>query len=82
MMQAWSNGVYKSVEHRVVANKAKERFSTAFFLCPSYDTEIRSCFEPSGYRTFTFREFRQQVQEDVKKFGYKVGLPRFLLSTH
>ncbi|XP_060194388.1 gibberellin 2-beta-dioxygenase 8 isoform X1 [Lycium barbarum] len=82
LFQAWSNGVYKSVEHRVVTNKAKERFSTAFFLCPSYDTEIRSCFEPSVYRRFTFREFRQQVQEDVKKFGYKVGLPRFLVSTH
>ncbi|KAL3377484.1 hypothetical protein AABB24_003739 [Solanum stoloniferum] len=82
LFQAWSNGVYKSVEHRVVTNKAKERFSTAFFLCPSYDTEIRSCFEPSVYKRFTFREFRQQVQEDVKKYGYKVGLPRFLVSTH
>ncbi|XP_075106452.1 gibberellin 2-beta-dioxygenase 8-like [Nicotiana tabacum] len=82
LFQAWSNGVYKSVEHRVVTNKAKERFSTAFFLCPSYDTEIRSCFEPPVYRRFTFREFRQQVQEDVKNFGYKVGLPRFLVSSH
>ncbi|XP_055808103.1 gibberellin 2-beta-dioxygenase 8-like isoform X2 [Solanum dulcamara] len=82
LFQAWSNGVYRSVEHRVVTNKFKERFSTAFFLCPSYDTEILSCVEPRVYRKFTFREFRQQVQEDVKNFGYKVGLPRFLVSTH
>ncbi|XP_059302781.1 gibberellin 2-beta-dioxygenase 8-like [Lycium ferocissimum] len=82
LFQAWSNGVYRSVEHRVVTNKVKERFSTALFLCPSYDTEIFSSVEPSVYRKFTFKEFRQQVQEDVKKFGYKVGLPRFLVSSH
>ncbi|XP_009611553.1 gibberellin 2-beta-dioxygenase 8 [Nicotiana tomentosiformis] len=82
LFQAWSNGIYRSVEHRVVTNKVKERFSTAFFLCPSYDAEIQSFVEPSVYRKFSFREFRKQVQEDVKKFGYKVGLPRFLVSSH
>ncbi|GKB67240.1 gibberellin 2-beta-dioxygenase 8 [Tanacetum coccineum] len=46
---AWSNGTYKSVEHRVVANKHFERFSTAYFLmCPSYDTIIESCDEDSN----------------------------------
>ncbi|CAL5408424.1 unnamed protein product [Camellia sinensis] len=79
LFQAWSNGVYKSVQHRVVANKLEERFSTAYFFCPSYDTEIQSCVEPSVYRRFSFREFRQEVQEDVKKFGYKIGLPSFLV---
>ncbi|XP_015055373.1 gibberellin 2-beta-dioxygenase 8-like [Solanum pennellii] len=82
LFQAWSNGVYRSVEHRVVTNKFRERFSTAFFLCPSYDTEILSCVEPCLYKKFTFREFRQQVQEDVNSFGYKIGLPRFLVSTN
>ncbi|CAA2973732.1 gibberellin 2-beta-dioxygenase 8-like [Olea europaea subsp. europaea] len=75
----WSNNVYKSVHHRVAANKLQERFSTAYFLCPSYDTVIQSCVEPSAYRKFSFREYRQQVQNDVKCFGYKVGLARFLL---
>ena len=79
MVQAWSNGVYKSVEHRVVTNMLKERYSIAFFLCPSYDTTIKSCVDPSVYRKFSFREYRDQVQEDVKKFGYKVGLTRFLV---
>ncbi|GAB4826671.1 hypothetical protein Ancab_033567 [Ancistrocladus abbreviatus] len=79
LFQAWSNGVYKSVEHRVVANEKRERFSTAYFLCPSYDAVIQSCKEPSAYRKFSFREYRQQVQDDVKKFGHKVGLSRFLL---
>ncbi|XP_074330224.1 gibberellin 2-beta-dioxygenase 8-like [Apium graveolens] len=79
LFQAWSNNVYKSVEHRVVTNKQVERFSTAYFLCPSYETKIQSCMEPSVYKQFSFWEFRQQVQHDVKKLGYKIGLPRFII---
>ncbi|KAJ7946239.1 gibberellin 2-beta-dioxygenase 8 [Quillaja saponaria] len=79
LFQAWSNGVYKSVEHRVVTNPKVERFSTAYFLCPSYDTMIQSCRELSIYKKFTFREYRQQVREDVQNLGSKIGLLRFLL---
>ena len=76
--QAWSNGMYKSVEHRVMTNPTVERFSTAYFLCPSYDAVIECSGDCPAYRNFSFGEFRQQVQEDVKKLGYKVGLPRFI----
>ncbi|PON85340.1 Oxoglutarate/iron-dependent dioxygenase [Trema orientale] len=79
LFQAWSNDVYKSVEHRVVTNAEVERFSTAYFLCPSYDTVIDSGCEPSVYRKFSFRNYRRQVQEDVTKLGFKVGLPRFIV---
>ncbi|KAL9236901.1 hypothetical protein vseg_011515 [Gypsophila vaccaria] len=79
LLQAWSNGVYKSVEHRVVANKKVERLSIAYFLCPSYDAIIQSCKEPPLYKKFSFREYRQQVQLDVSTLGYKIGLPRFLI---
>ncbi|XP_008809847.3 gibberellin 2-beta-dioxygenase 8-like [Phoenix dactylifera] len=78
LFQAWSNGVYKSVEHRVMSNPQQERFSVAYFLCPSYDTVIRSLAEPAIYRKFSFGEYRQQVQEDVRGTGHKVGLARFL----
>ncbi|CAA7054627.1 unnamed protein product [Microthlaspi erraticum] len=78
LFQAWSNDMYKSVEHRVMTNPTVERFSTAYFLCPSYDAVIECSSECPAYRNFSFREFRQQVQEDVKKLGFKVGLPRFL----
>ncbi|KAH9771449.1 Fe2OG dioxygenase domain-containing protein [Citrus sinensis] len=78
LFQAWSNDVYKSVEHKVMANGKMERYSVAYFLCPSYDSLIGSCTEPSTYRKFTFEEYRKQVQEDVKQTGHKVGLPRFL----
>lgn len=79
LFQAWSNNVYKSVEHRVVANKHVERYSIAYFFCPSYETIIQSCVENSLYRKFSFREFRQQVQDDVKILGRKIGLPRFII---
>uniref|UniRef100_A0A5B7AG64 gibberellin 2beta-dioxygenase n=1 Tax=Davidia involucrata TaxID=16924 RepID=A0A5B7AG64_DAVIN len=79
LFQAWSNGTYKSIEHRVVSNREVERFSIAYFSCPSSDTVIQSCVQPSIYKTFSFREYRKQVQEDVKSTGTKIGLPRFLL---
>ncbi|XP_021766949.1 gibberellin 2-beta-dioxygenase 8-like [Chenopodium quinoa] len=80
LFQAWSNGVYKSVVHRVVANPRVERFSIAYFLCPSRDGVIQSIKEPSIYRKFSFGEYRQQVQQDVEEFGHKIGLSRFLIS--
>ncbi|EPS66768.1 gibberellin 2-oxidase 1, partial [Genlisea aurea] len=83
LFQAWSNNVYKSVQHCVVANPVVERFSTAYFLCPSYDTVIRSNEERDCvYRSFSFGEYREKVQEDVKIFGHKVGLPRFLIRSN
>eukprot|EP01018_Ginkgo_biloba_P009719 Gb_34416 [translate_table: standard] len=82
LLQAWSNDVYKSVEHRAVVNSDKQRMSLAYFLCPSHDTLISrpsTPSNPSHYRSFTFREFRSQVNEDVKLTGSKIGLPKFLL---
>ncbi|CAD6263015.1 unnamed protein product [Miscanthus lutarioriparius] len=78
LFQAWSNDRYKSVEHKVVANATAERFSAAYFLCPSYDSPVGTCGEPSLYRDFTFGEYRRKVQEDVKRTGRKIGLPNFL----
>lgn len=78
LFEAWSNGVYKSIQHRVITNPKAERLSVAYFLCPSYETVIQSYREPSIYKTFSFGEYRQQIQEDVKSAGKKIGLPRFL----
>ncbi|XP_062226200.1 gibberellin 2-beta-dioxygenase 6-like [Phragmites australis] len=78
LFQAWSNNRYKSVEHKVVPNAKAERFSAAYFLCPSYDSPVGTCAEPSPYRAFTFGEYRRKVQEDVKRTGKKIGLPNFL----
>ncbi|XP_052141798.1 gibberellin 2-beta-dioxygenase 6-like [Oryza glaberrima] len=79
LFQAWSNNRYKSVEHRVMTNATTERYSVAYFLCPSYDSPIGTCREPSPYKAFTFGEYRRRVQEDVKKTGKKTGLSNFLV---
>ncbi|CAD6221781.1 unnamed protein product [Miscanthus lutarioriparius] len=80
LLQAWSNDRYRSVEHRVMASAARERFSVAFFLCPSYDTLIRprcGAGGPPRYENFTFGEYRNQISEDVRLTGRKLGLQRF-----
>ncbi|GLJ12786.1 hypothetical protein SUGI_0197730 [Cryptomeria japonica] len=82
LMQAWSNDVYKSVQHRALANNTKQRMSIAFFLCPSQDTVISKHdgdSNPPLYRTFTFRDFKAQISEEVRLNGCKIGLPGFLL---
>ncbi|GFP93975.1 gibberellin 2-beta-dioxygenase 8 [Phtheirospermum japonicum] len=78
LFQAWSNNLYKSVEHKVMGNPKMKRFSVAYFLCPSYDSLIKSCKQPSLYRDFTFGEYKNKVQEDAKLIGRKIGLSRFL----
>uniref|UniRef100_A0A7N0RF48 Fe2OG dioxygenase domain-containing protein n=1 Tax=Kalanchoe fedtschenkoi TaxID=63787 RepID=A0A7N0RF48_KALFE len=81
LFQAWSNNVCKSVEHRVVTNQQFERYSVAYFMCPFPETVIKSeGKQHQVYRRFSFREYRDQVDEDVRRHGNKVGLARFLAS--
>lgn len=77
-MQVVSNDVFKSIKHRVVASE-EERFSFAYFYCPSEDVMIESCMKPSIYKQFSYKEYRQQIEKDVEKTGNKVGLSRFFL---
>ncbi|XP_042393444.1 gibberellin 2-beta-dioxygenase 8-like [Zingiber officinale] len=79
LFQAWSNDFYKSVEHKVMSNSEADRYSVAYFLCPSMDSIIGSCSEPSHYKQFTFGDFKKQVEEDKRRTGNKVGLPMFRL---
>ncbi|XP_071691770.1 protein LATERAL BRANCHING OXIDOREDUCTASE 1-like [Rutidosis leptorrhynchoides] len=45
IIQVWSNDRYESVEHRVMVNSSKERFSIPFFLSPSYYTVVEPLAE-------------------------------------
>ncbi|WVZ82803.1 hypothetical protein U9M48_030023 [Paspalum notatum var. saurae] len=65
----------RSVRHRVAAGA--ERLSLCYFAFPRDDAVIRCC-HGSRYRPFTYAEFREQVQADIKATGTKVGLDRFL----
>ncbi|KAK6230367.1 hypothetical protein QUC31_001885, partial [Theobroma cacao] len=78
LFQALSNGIYKSITHRVAANEEVERYSIAYFYCPTDEVVIQSCSEPALYRNFSFKEYKQQIERDVKATGDKVGLSRFL----
>lgn len=59
-----SNAIYKSVEHRVIVNSAKERLSLAFFYNPKSDVPIEPAKElvtsdrPALYQPMTFDEYR------------------------
>ncbi|KAF3453522.1 hypothetical protein FNV43_RR03962 [Rhamnella rubrinervis] len=79
LFQAMSNCVYRSTKHRVVGNTQTERFSVAYFYCPSNDAIIQSFTKPAVYRNFTFSEYKLQNQTDVQENGDKIGLSKFLL---
>ncbi|GFZ13310.1 2-oxoglutarate (2OG) and Fe(II)-dependent oxygenase superfamily protein [Actinidia rufa] len=77
MMQAMSHDKYKSVKHRVKANKHEERISVGYFVFPDENGVIRS----PKYKPFTYADFRAQVQQDLKTIGYKEsGLHHFKLN--
>ncbi|KAL0003383.1 hypothetical protein SO802_017164 [Lithocarpus litseifolius] len=63
-IQVLSNAIYKSVEHRVIVNAAKERVSLAFFYNPKSDIPIEPAKElvtpenPPLYPPMTFDEYR------------------------
>ncbi|XP_057948233.1 protein SRG1-like [Malania oleifera] len=40
ILEIWSNGVYKSVEHRATVNSTQERFSLAMFFSPKLQAEV------------------------------------------
>nr|XP_025614705.1 gibberellin 2-beta-dioxygenase 8-like isoform X2 [Arachis hypogaea] len=81
LFQALSNGIYKSIKHRVVVSQKEERYSVAFFYCPLLETLIQSHShtKPAMYKNFTFREYREQNEKAVKQTGDKIGLSKFLL---
>ncbi|XP_030942926.1 protein DMR6-LIKE OXYGENASE 2-like [Quercus lobata] len=61
--QVWTNDEYESVEHRVVVNSERERFSIAFFLHASSYTmvepleELTSEQNPAKYRAYSWGKF-------------------------
>ncbi|PON49204.1 Isopenicillin N synthase [Parasponia andersonii] len=63
MIQVWSNERYESVEHRVMVNSERERFSVPFFLNPAHYTMIKPLEEltdeqnPAKYRAYNWGKF-------------------------
>ncbi|MCO5561087.1 hypothetical protein L7F22_014708 [Adiantum nelumboides] len=67
-IQIMSNGIYKSVEHRAVVNRDKQRVSIAAFFNPSNEQEVGPIRElvspkhPARYMPMTFKEYRSFIR--------------------
>jgi isopenicillin N synthase-like dioxygenase len=63
IIQVWSNDKYESVEHRVMVNSERDRFSIPFFLSPSHYTMVKPLEElvdqrnPAKYRPYNWGKF-------------------------
>jgi len=73
MVEIISNGKYKSIEHRAVANKEKDRISIAAFCNPEKEAEIGPACElinesnPLNYRNFKRSEYLESYFLEGKK---------------
>jgi isopenicillin N synthase-like dioxygenase len=73
MLEAWSNGIFRSTPHRVV-NRSPERFSMPYFVAANHDTIIRPFPElvPTGelprYQPFLAGEHLERML--IRDFPY------------
>ncbi|KAL4565295.1 hypothetical protein LXL04_029383 [Taraxacum kok-saghyz] len=77
-LQVLSNSIYKSVEHRVVANPDKQRVSLAYFYNPKNDILIQPISElitletPALYSPMTFEEYRRFIRAKGPRGKFQV----------
>ncbi|KAK9165299.1 hypothetical protein Scep_000490 [Stephania cephalantha] len=76
IIQVWSNGKYESVEHRVVVNSERERFSVPFFFTPGFKLMVKPVEELIGvhsqakYKQYSWGEFfMSRTDSNYKKLG-------------
>ncbi|XP_075517869.1 naringenin,2-oxoglutarate 3-dioxygenase-like [Primulina tabacum] len=84
-LEAWSNGRLRSVVHRAVLNKERNRLSMAYFMSPTNATKIESPPElldpepnPRKYICFTWGEFKKAILMQKRVVG-KTSLDRYLI---
>ncbi|MED6209520.1 hypothetical protein PIB30_055458 [Stylosanthes scabra] len=88
IMQVWSNDEYESVEHRVMVNSEKQRFSIPYFVFPAHDTEVKPLEEltnennPPKYRPYKWGKFlihrkdsnfQKQNDENIQIHHFKIA---------
>ncbi|GFY91624.1 2-oxoglutarate (2OG) and Fe(II)-dependent oxygenase superfamily protein [Actinidia rufa] len=73
IIQVWSNERYESVEHRVMVNSTKERFSMPFFFNPDHNVmvepleELTTAQNPAKYKAYNWGKF----MADRKRSNFK-----------
>ncbi|MEX2124595.1 MAG: 2OG-Fe(II) oxygenase family protein [Woeseia sp.] len=84
IVQVWSNDRYRAALHRVIASPDAERFSAAFFLNPSYETDYAPLptmvdeSHPARYRAINWREFRsRRAAGDYADYGEEVQITHY-----
>lgn len=63
-MECWSNGVYKSIEHKAITNDKRARMSIAAFVLPEDDVMI------GPLETMVNAEHQPKMYRDVKYIDY------------
>ncbi|XP_062005302.1 protein SRG1-like [Rosa rugosa] len=71
-IEIWSNGRYKSIEHRVVTNESKARLSYASFFAPHEDAEIEPFDQmvlnsPESIQIYKKVRYREYIKEIISK---------------
>ncbi|XP_051122812.1 jasmonate-induced oxygenase 2-like [Andrographis paniculata] len=67
-IQVLTNGIYRSIEHRVIVNPNRPRISLAYFYNPKSDLLIQPIKElvtpekPALYSSMTFDEYRRYIR--------------------
>ncbi|KAL5065788.1 hypothetical protein RYX36_027525 [Vicia faba] len=87
-VQVWSNDAYESVEHGVMVNSARERFSIPFFFFPAHYTEVKPLEEltneenPPKYKPYNWGKFlvnrkgsnfAKKKVENIQIYHYKIA---------
>jgi isopenicillin N synthase-like dioxygenase len=82
MLQVWSNDRFKAPLHRVRANAAQQRYSAAFFLNPSFETDCMPLDAATAprYRPINWGEFRAgRAAGDYADYGQEIQIANFRL---
>ncbi|KAK1559026.1 hypothetical protein Q3G72_009705 [Acer saccharum] len=89
IIQVWSNEAYESVEHRVMVNSEKERYSIPYFFNPAHYTMVEPLEEltneqsPPKYRTYNWGKFMSNRKlSNFKKLNVEnIQIAHFRIST-
>ncbi|OMO74177.1 Oxoglutarate/iron-dependent dioxygenase [Corchorus capsularis] len=90
ILKVWSNELYESVEHRVVVNSERERFSIPTFFFPSHCVMVKPLEElvneqnPAKYKEYNFGKFFvARNRSDYKKLQVEnIQIDHFKISNN